>query len=97
MPGPETGANRERARCGLRAPANPGGAGLLAGAGVPVQRASLDRLVDRRDELAVLGLGGVVVVAGDGGFEAVEVSLDARRVAPVLETLAGGALDALLL
>lgn len=62
-----------------------------------MQRASLDRLVDRRHELAVLGLGGVVVAAGDGGLEAVEVSLDARRVAPVLETLAGGALDALLL
>ena len=35
--------------------------------------------------------------ARDGRFEAVEVGLDARRVAPILEALARGALDALLL
>ena len=34
-------------------------AGLLAGAGVLVQRAALDGLVDRADELAVLGVGGL--------------------------------------
>src|SRR5262249_8646806 len=60
---------------GLSAPANPGSAGLLARAGVAMQRAPLDGLVDRRDELAVLGLGGLVVASGDGSFQAAEVGL----------------------
>jgi len=75
----------------------PGRAGLLAGAGVAVQRAALHRLVDRPHEHAVLGVGRGVVAPGDGGLEAAEVRLDLRRVASVLSPLALGALDPLLL
>src|SRR5712671_253224 len=64
------------------------GAGLLACAGVAVQRAALHGLVDRPHERAVLGLGGRVVATGDRGLEAAEVRLDRRRVAAVLEALA---------
>ena len=74
-----------------------GGAGLLAGAGVLVQRAALDGLVDQPDQLLVLDLGGVVVATLDGSLKAAEVRLDRRRVAPVLESLALGAEDPLLL
>ena len=45
-----------RRRCGAA-----GRARLLAGAGVLVQRAALDGLVDQPDQLLVLGVGGVVV------------------------------------
>ncbi len=70
---------------------------LLAGAGVLVQRAALDGLVDQPDQLAVLGLGGIVVATLDSSLEAAEVRLDRRRVAPVLEPLTLGAEDPLLL
>jgi hypothetical protein len=62
-----------------------------------VQRPALDGLVDQPDQLLVLGLGGLVVAAFDGSLQAAEVRLDRRRVAPVLETLALGAEDPLLL
>ena len=81
----------------LGAAANAGGAGLLARAGVLVQRAALDGLVDRRHERQVLGVGELVVLGGDGGFEAAEVRADRRRVVAVLEALALGAQDPLLL
>ncbi len=42
-----------------------GGAGLLASAGVAVQRAALDGLVDRPHQRAVLGLDALVVALGD--------------------------------
>jgi hypothetical protein len=70
---------------------------LLAGARIAVQRASLNRLVDRLDELAVLGIGLRVLARGDGVLEAAEVRLDPRRVATVLEPLTLGAKDPLLL
>ena len=73
-----------------------GGAGLLAGAGVAVQRAALDGLVDQLHQLAVLGVGAVVLAGLDGGRQAAEVRLDRRRVLPVLLALAerpGVALD----
>ena len=77
--------------------AQPRGAGLLARAGVAVQGAALDRLVDQGDQLAVLGVGRVVVALADRGLQAAEVRLDRRRVAAVLDALALGAQDALLL
>src|SRR3954470_10914466 len=64
------------------------GAGLLAGAGVGVQRSALDGLVDQRHELAVLGRDLVVIGCGHGGLEAPEIRLDLRRVVAVLEALA---------
>ena len=79
------------------AAADPRGAGLLAGAGVAVQRAALDGLVDRPHELAVLGVGAFVVARGDRALEAAEVRLDLRGVAAVLEPLALGPQDPLLL
>src|ERR687897_1707357 len=69
------------------------GAGLLAGAGVAVQGAALDRLVDGLHERAVLARGGVVVAGGDRRLQTAEVGLDRRGVAPVLEALALGAQD----
>src|SRR5690242_12854729 len=63
-------------------------AGLLAPAGVGVQRAALDGLVDQRHELAVLGGDLLVITRGHGGLEAPEVRLDLRRVVAVLEALA---------
>src|SRR3954467_12624247 len=77
------------------AAANALGAGLLARAGVGVQRAPLDGLVDQRHELAVLGGDLIVVACGHGGLETPEVRLDLRRVVAVLEALALGALIAL--
>src|SRR5258705_2482531 len=50
----------------------PRSAGLLARAGVPVQGAALDRLVDRPYEGAVLGCSGLVVAGGDRRLEAAE-------------------------
>ena len=72
-------------------------AGLLAGAGVAMQRAALDGLVDQADELTVLGVGGGVVAGGDSGLEAAEVRPDRGGVVAVLEALALGAQDPLLL
>ena len=61
---------------------------LLARAGVGVQRAALDGLVDQRHELAMLGGDLLVVACGHGGLEAPEIRLDLRRVVAVLEALA---------
>src|SRR5436190_19681500 len=83
-------------RLGL-AGANPSGSRLLAGAGVAVQGAALDGLVDRRRQLLELAVGRCVVALGDGRLEAAEVRTDRRRVAAVLEALALRAQDALLL
>src|SRR4051794_21829858 len=82
---------------GARAGPDAGGAALLAGAVVAVQRAGLDRLVDQRDELAVIGVGLLVLPGFDRAGQATEVRLDRRRVAAVLEALAVGAGDALFL
>src|SRR5215216_7869479 len=79
------------------AAAQPRRARLLACAGVPVQRAALDGLVDQLHQLAVLVVGPLGLAAGDGGLQAAEVRLDRRRVAPVLAALARRAQDALLL
>src|ERR1700759_4185823 len=73
------------------------GPSLLPGPGVPVQRAPLDRLVNRLDELAVLAIGGGVLAGRDSPPQAGGVGLDPRHVAAVLEPLALGAEDALLL
>ena len=73
------------------------GAGLLVGARVAVQRAALDGLVDRALQAHVLGLGGRASPLLHGRFEVAEVGLDRRGVAAVLEALALGAQDALLL
>src|SRR3954467_14280717 len=73
------------------------GAGLLAGAGVAVQGAALDGLVDGADQRQVLGLCGVGVAGGDRGLEPAEEGLDRRGVAAVLQALAFGPEDALLL
>jgi hypothetical protein len=62
-----------------------------------VNRAALDGLVDRRDELAVRRVGGGVVTVFDERLEAAEVRLDRRRVLTILDALALGAQDALLL
>src|SRR3954452_3328425 len=64
------------------------GARLLAPAGVGVQRAALDGLVDQRHELAVLRGDLIVIARGHGGLEAPEIRLDLRRVVAVLEALA---------
>src|SRR5204862_4230022 len=71
--------------------------GLLAGAVVAVQRARLDRLVDRADELGVLGGGALLVALVEGSAKPAEVGPDARDPAAVLVPLALGALVALLL
>src|SRR4051795_5851832 len=63
------------------------GARLLAPAGVGVQRAALDGLVDQRDERAVLRADLRLVARGDGGLQPAEVRLDLRRVVAVLEPL----------
>src|SRR3954449_2208009 len=63
------------------------GAGLLASAGVGVQRAALDGLVDQRDEPAVLRTGSIAVTRVHGGLEAPEVRLDCRRVLAILDAL----------
>ena len=77
----------ERDALGLRAAEDLRRAGLLPSPGVLVQRAALDGLVDRRDELAVR-LSGVALAAGDGLGQAAEVGLDRGGVAAVLEPLA---------
>src|SRR6202034_2150459 len=74
-----------------------GCAGLLAGARAAVQRTARDRLVDRAHQLAVRRRGAVRLAALHLCLQAAEVRLDGRRVQTVLQTLALGAEDALLL
>src|SRR6185437_1119599 len=81
----------------LRAAAQPSCARLLPGAIVAVERPSLDSLVDRLDQHAVLRLGDVVLPLGDGSLEPAEVGLDRGGVAAVLEPLTLRAQDPLLL
>ena len=88
---------RDGAAEALGAAAQAGGAGLLARAVVPVQRAALDGLVDRLHEARGARRRPLVVAVGDGGLEAAEVGLDRGGVAAVLLPLALGAEDALLL
>src|SRR5690606_2677052 len=75
-----------------------GGTRLLARAGVAVERAALDGLVDRLDQVE-MGRSSVISVAtvGNSRLEATEVGLDRRRVAAVLLPLTLSAKDALLL
>src|SRR3954451_1498407 len=82
---------------GAGAGADAGRAALLARTVVAVQRAGLHGLVDERQQLAVIGVGLGVVLGLDGRDQAPEVRLDRRGVAAVLETLALGAQDPLLL
>jgi hypothetical protein len=77
--------------------AQPGGAGLLARTRVAVQRAALDRLVDRAHEGEVLRGGRLRVAGRDRGLEAAEVRPDRGGVPAVLQALAFGPEDALLL
>src|SRR5215212_8020794 len=63
-------------------------AALLPRAGIAVQGAALNRAVDLRDELLVLGVGRAGVPRIDRCLEAAEVRLDGRRVAAVFEPLA---------
>jgi len=53
-----------------------------------VNRATLDGLVDRLHEHAVLAIGLGVVGAGDSKLEPPEVGLDPRRVTEILEVFA---------
>jgi hypothetical protein len=53
--------------------------------------------VDPADELTVLGLDTLLLARGDGRFEPSRERLDRGAVAEVLEPLAGGGADALLL
>ena len=62
-----------------------------------VQRAALDGLVDRADELRCSASAVSASPASTAACEAAEVGLDRRRVAAVLEPLALGAQDPLLL
>jgi hypothetical protein len=62
-----------------------------------MQGPALDGLVDRADERAVLGLRGLRVARGDRGLEPAEEGLDRRGVAAILEALALGPEDSLLL
>jgi hypothetical protein len=83
-------------RAGLGAP-HARRARLLARAGVAVQRTALDGLVDRLDQLAMLDLRLVSVAGRHRRLEAAEERLDLGGVAAVLESLAFGAQDPLLL
>src|SRR5206468_1994648 len=84
-------------RLGRRAGGEPRGLGLLAGGCVPVESAARRRPVDATDELGVLGgdLLGVALV--DRVTKAPCQRLDGRAIAQILEPLAGGGADALLL
>ncbi len=62
-----------------------------------MQRSALDGLVDRLDELAMLGVRLRAVAIGHGSLEPAEERLDLGGVAAVLESLALGARDPLLL
>src|ERR1700722_8140197 len=81
----------------LGAAAQASRAGLLAGAGVPMQGTTLDGLVDRLHQSAVFAVGDGFVAARDCRLERTEVGLDRRGVATILEPLSLGALDPLLL
>ena len=65
--------------------------------GVRVVRAARRGAVDRPNELAVTLLDLSTFAIGDGSLEAPGQGLDRRAVPQVLEPLAGGAPDALLL
>lgn len=82
----------ERLRADLGA--NAGRARLLAGAGVLVQRAALDRLVDLGSQRLEFRVGGFRV---GRGLESAKVRLDRRRVAAVLVPFAGCAENSFLL
>ena len=73
------------------------GAALLALAGVAMQRTALHGGVDAAHQRAVLGLGGLCVAALHRRFQAPEERLDRGGVEAVLQTLALGAQDPLLL
>src|SRR5205823_8255205 len=90
---------RETACKRLLAPAAPNSRRprLLAGAGIAVQRAALDGLVDRLHKHPVLVVGRWLIPSLDRPRKPAEVGLDPRRVAPVLEPLALSAQDPLLL
>src|SRR5204862_1896704 len=84
---------------GLGAGARPQARGpcLLAPAAVAMQRPTLHRPVDAAHELAVVDGGALAVSGGDRLLQAPEIGLHAGGVAAVLESLALGALDPLLL
>ena len=88
-----------RGRGGLGAGARPQARGpcLLAPAAVAMQRAALDRPVDAAHQLAVVDRGALAVPGGNRLLQAPEIGLHAGGVAAVLEALALGALDPLLL
>jgi hypothetical protein len=69
-PGDAAKPARAGALRGDGAAADAGGASLLASAGVPVQGAALDGLVDRGDEAAMIGVGRLLVARGDRGLQA---------------------------
>src|SRR6516164_5310474 len=87
-------AAAERARSAV---AQPRRARFLARACVAVECPALDRLVDRLDELAVLGVRLRSIAIGDGVLEPAEERLDLGGIAAVLQALALGAHDPLLL
>src|SRR5262249_23071146 len=64
---------------------------------VPVHRAALDGLVDRALQRAVLAARGLGVSVANRGLEPAEIGLDRGCVPAVLESLALGAQDPLLL
>src|ERR1700712_4041403 len=80
-----------------RAGAHAGGAGLLAVARVAVQGTTLDGLVDRLHEVAMLGVGLRIVPLGNRGLEATVEGLGGGRVAAGVQALTLGPEDALLL
>src|ERR1700682_1432990 len=89
--------SRPRRPLGGGAGANPRRVGLLVCARVAVHGASLDGLVDGALQAHVLGVGSCGVAALDGRLEVAEVGLDRGGVVAVLQTLALGAQDPLLL
>ena len=88
---------KSAARLGARARDEPGGLRLLAGGGVPVQRAASGGLVDPADERAVLLGDPSLVAVVHGRLQAAREGLHRRGVAEVLEPLLGRGPDALLL
>src|SRR5690348_1576890 len=74
-----------------------GRAGLLPSSGVAMDRPSLDGLVDRLHQHPVLRVGHAGIAPRDGILQPAEVRLYAGGVTAVLEPLAGGSLDPLLL
>ncbi len=92
----DRGRSPVRRRSGL-AGEHARGAALLAIAGVAMQRAALDGGVDAAHQRAVLGLGGLYIAALHRRFQAPEERLDRGGVEAVLQALALGAQDPLLL